>query len=377
MVMEIVIKKVASKSDLRHFIYLPEKIHAGHHNWVPPIYMDEWTYFNTKKNRSFSHCDHVLILALKNGVPAGRCMGIIHHQYNEKHNEKNARFSFIETFNDQEVFHALIQHVANWAQEKGMEKLVGPLAFSDKDPQGFLIEGFYEPVVIASNCNYPYMVDLTMNEGFQKKVDLVVYKVDIPDELPAIYQKIDKRFNINNSNLQVLEFDSRRKVKPYIRPVLQLINNTFTDIYGFTPFDEKEMDDFANRYLYLINPRFIKVAINENKEIIGTVIGMSDISKGIQKAKGRLLPFGFIPVLKAGRKSKQLNLLLGAIDPRYQGRGVSVLMGIKMIQSAKAQGKNVIDSHLELEHNTKVRAEMERMGGVVYKRYRIFEKAIN
>ncbi len=374
--MSIVIKEVKSNSDLKEFIFLPEKIHKNHLNWVPPIYVDEWAYFNPQKNRSFLHCDHIRLLAIKNNKTVGRCMGIIHHPYNKKHNEKNARFSYIETYNDPEVFHLLIKYLSEWAIEKGMENLIGPLAFSDKDPQGFLIDGYDEPVVIASNCNYKYMVNLTQNEGFKKKVDLVVYKINIPNEFPPIYNTIDKRFKRNNSNLKVLEFKSRKKVKPFIRPVLQLINTTFSEIYGFTPFDEKEMYDFANRYLYLINPSFIKVAINEYNEVIGTIIGMSDISKGIQKAKGRLFPLGFLHILMAGSKSNQLNLLLGAVDSRYQGRGISVLMGIKMIESAKKLGKTIIDSHLELEHNTKVRAEMERMGGEVYKRYRIFEKSL-
>jgi hypothetical protein len=338
--------------------------------------MDEWDYFNPKKNELFNHCDHVLLLAYKNNEVVGRCMGIIHHKYNEQHNEKYARFSYIETWDDQEVYHAILEYVAKWGKEKGMEKLVGPLAFSDKDPQGFLIEGFDEPVVIASNCNFAYLNKLTENEGFQKKADLVVYKIEIPDELPEVYKKIDERFKRNNSTVIIKEFKSRRKVKPLIYPTLQLINDTFTDIYGFSPFNKKEMDEFANRYLYLINPAFIKIAMNENNEVIGTIIAMSDISKGIQKAKGRLLPFGFRHVLTAGKKSKQLNLLLGAIDPRYQGRGLDVMMGIKMIESAKKEGKTVIDSHLELEYNTKVRSEMERMGGVVYKKYRLYEKNI-
>lgn len=374
--MEIQIREVRSRKDLRAFIYLPGKIHAGHRNWVPPIYMDDWTYFDTKKNKSFSHCDHILLLAYKDDALLGRCMGIIHHDYNKQHAENVVRFSFIETWNDQDVFDALINHVAKWGKEKGMERLVGPLAFSDKDPQGFLIDGFDEPVVIASNCSFPYMVELTGRAGFRKKVDLLVYKIQIPGELPEIYKKIDARFQQNHSNIKIVEFDSRRKIKPLIRPVLQLINETFINIYGFTPFNEKEMDDFANRYLYLINPRFVKVAVNEFDEVIGTVIAMSDLSKGIQKAKGRLLPFGFIHIFRAGKKSKQLNLMLGAVDPRYQGRGIDVLMGIKLIQSAKAEGKMVIDSHLELEYNTKVRAEMERMGGVVYKKYRLYEKEI-
>jgi hypothetical protein len=372
--MEIQIKEVKTKKDLHDFIHLPAKIHKGHKNWVPPLYMDEWEYFNPKKNKSYSYCDHLFIIAIKDGKVVGRCMGLIHHKYNAQHNELNGRFSNIETWNDQEVFHALIEYVAKWAKGKGMTQLVGPLAFSDKDPQGYLIDGFDETNVIASYCNYPYIIDLIEKEGFEKKVDLVVYKTPIPDELPPLYKMVSQRFHQNNKNLKAMTFTSRIKVKPYIRPTLQLINDTFTNIYGFTPFSEKEMDDFANRYLFLINPNFIQIMVNENNEVVGTIIGMSDISKGIQKSKGYLLPFGFIPILTAGSKSKQLNLMLGAVDPRYQGRGMEILLGINMIKAAKKAGKTFVDSHLELEYNTKVRAEMERMGGVVYKKYRIFQK---
>lgn len=374
--MEIIIKEVKTKCDLYKFIHLPAKIHKNHKNWVPPLYMDEWEYFNPKKNRSFDHCDHILLLAFKDGKVVGRCMGLIHHDYNKTHNEKNGRFSNIETWNDPEVFHALISYVEKWAKEKGMNKVVGPLAFSDKDPQGFLYEGFDEPHVIASHCNFPYLVDFIVNEGYSKIVDLFDCKIVIPDVLPEIYNKVVERFNRNNSNLKVLEFTKRSKIKPYIRPVLTLFNDTFGDIYGATPFTEKEMDDFANRYLFLIDPAFVKIVINEKEEVIGCVIGMSDISKGIQKSKGYLLPFGFIPILTAGKKSQQLNLLLGTVDDRYQGRGITALLGIKIIESAKKAGKKVADSHLELETNLRARAEMERMGGVPYKKFRLFEKTI-
>ena len=179
-----------------------------------------------------------------------------------------------------------------------------------------------------------------------------------------------------NRSLRVLEFTSRRKVKPYIHPVLHLLNKTFTEIFGFTPFMEKEMDDFANRYLFLINPRFIKVVVNESIDVVAFVIGMSHIGDGIQKAKGYLFPFGIFHIFSAGKKSKQLNLLLGGVDPAYRGKGLDVMMGVKMMKSATAEGKTIIDSHLELENNTKVRAEMEKMGGVVYKRFRVFGKEL-
>lgn len=370
------IREVTTKKDLRKFIHLPAAIHENHPNWVPPIYMDEWDFFDPKKNKSFDSCDTILLLAFRAEKVVGRIMGIIHHKYNEKHGENHARFSFFETWNDEKVAAALIQAVENWARNKGMNRLIGPLAFSDKDPQGLLIDGFDQPAVIASNCNFPYQAELLEKNNYTKETDLVVYQIRIPDPIPEFYQKIYERACGLNQGLRILEFTSRRKVKPYIHPVLRLLNSTFTDIFGFVPFSEAEMDDFANRYLFLINPRFIKIVINPQNEVVAFVIGMSHIGDGIRKAKGRLFPFGIFRIFASARKSKQLNLLLGGIDPAYRGKGLDVLMGVRMMKSATALGKTTIDSHLELESNTKVRAEMEKVGGRVYKRFRIFGKEL-
>lgn len=370
----IEIREVKTRKDLRKFIHLPAKIHQNHPNWVPPIYLDDWEFFNPKKNKSFDSCNSILLLAFRDRKVVGRIMGLIHHKYNEKHQENYARFAFFETWNDEEVATALIQTIENWAREKGTVRLIGPLAFSDKDPQGFLIEGFDEPAVIASNCNYPYQTELLKKNNYAKEIDLVVYRIKIPEIIPEFYKKIHERASNQNQDLKVLEFTFRKKVKPYIHPVLHLLNQTFTEIFGFVPFTDGEMDDFANRYLFLINPRFIKIIVNGQNEVVAFIIGMSHIGEGIQKAKGYLFPFGIFRIFAAARKTKQLNLLLGGIAPAYRGKGLDVMMGIKMLESAQKQGKTVIDSHLELETNTKVRAEMEKMGGKVYKRFRIFGK---
>ncbi|MDP3434101.1 MAG: hypothetical protein Q8T04_14210 [Bacteroidota bacterium] len=371
---QVTIQEVTNKKQLHQFIHLPAEIHKDHSNWVPPIYMDEQEFFNPKKNKSFEVCDTILLLAYKKAKLVGRIMGIIHRKYNADHNEKHARFAFFETWNDAEVASELLHFVENWGREKGMEKLIGPLAFSDKDPQGFLIEGFDEPVVIASNCNFPYQVDLLGQNNYSKEMDLVVYQIKIPNPIPEFYLKIQERAIRMNKNMRLLEFTSHRKVKPYIHPVLHLLNRTFTEIFGFVPFSDAEMDDFANRYLFLINPRFIKIVVNQQNEVVAFVIGMSHIGDGIKKAKGYLFPFGIFQIFRAARKSKQLNLLLGGVDPEYRGKGLDVMMGVRMLESAIAQGKTTLDSHLELESNTAVRAEMERMGGKVYKRFRIFGK---
>jgi hypothetical protein len=374
--MSIQVREVSGKAEFKQFIYLPAKIHQNHPNWVPPIYMDDWEYFNPQKNKSFSYSDTVLYLAWNDGRAVGRIMGIIVRPYNENHREKHVRFSWMETENDPEVFNALMHAVGEWGKAKGMTHIVGPLGFSDKDPQGFLTEGYEETVVIASNCNFPYMVELTEKYGFQPKENLVVYKFTIPQTKLPIISRIEERYRQRNTDLKVVEFTSRRSVKPYIHRALGLVNQTFNEIYGFWPYTEKEMDDFANRFLYLINPRYIKIVINRKEEAVAFLVGMSDISKGLQKAKGKLIPFGWIHVIRASRKTRQLNLLLGAIRPDYQGRGLDMLMAGRLFESAHQTGKTFMDSHLELEQNTKVRAEMERLGGKVYKRFRIFIKSL-
>lgn len=372
--MEVVVRAVKSRDDLKAFISLPYLIHRNHSNWIPPIYSDECKYFNQHKNYSFTYCDTILGLAWSDGKVIGRIMGVVNRKYNRQHNENYARFAFLETWNDQKVYHALIEYIANWAKKLGMVKLIGPLAFSDKEPQGFLVEGFNEIISITSACNFKYLADYTEKEGFEKKYDLVVYSFNIPDVLPELHQRIYKRFSRNNKHLKIFEFTSRRKLKRFVKPVFNLVNKTFTDIYGFMPVTEHEMDEFANRYLYLINPKFIKIIANEKNELVSFIIGMPDISKGLQKSKGFLFPFGLLHIFRAYKKSDQLNLLLGAVDPDYRARGLDAIMAIKMIESAKSLGIKKVDSHLELEHNSKVRAEMEKLGGRVYKRYRVYQK---
>ncbi len=374
--MEIVVKPACTRRDLRKFIHLPAKVHKNHKNWIPPLYSDEWEFFNAKKNKSFDYSDVIMLLAYRGNRVVGRIMGIINYKYNELHREKHARFNFLEAWDDREVIGVLLQSVENWAKIKGMEKLVGPLAFSDKDPQGFLIEGFNEPVSIATHCNFEYIIGHLEEFGFLKDIDLVVYKIRIPETTPELYSRVAERAKRNNPGIQLLEFTRRSDLRPWIRPIFTLINETFTEIYGFMPFTLEEMDDFANRYLLIMDPRLIKVVLNERREPIAFVIGMPDISKGIKQSRGYILPIGILQILLAGRRTIQLNLLLGAIRPDYQNRGIDTIIGMAMLDSARKQGLMYIDSHLEMETNSKVRAEMEYMGGKVYKTFRVFGKSL-
>ncbi|MBT3302088.1 MAG: hypothetical protein HOG05_02465 [Bacteroidetes bacterium] len=371
--MTITIREVKSKKDLRTFIFLPSKLHKSEPDWIPPVYMDDKIYFNPKKNKSFSYCDTILLLAYKNKTAVGRIMGVINHRYNELSMNNNARFIWMEG-QDNEVLSALLETMENWAKEKGAKKIVGPFGFSDKDPQGYLIEGFEHKPVIITNYNTPELITFLEERGYSKEVDLFAYKVDVPCEIPLFYTRIQERV-VRNGDFNLLEFKSRRKLKPYIRPIFGLVNETFNEIYGFIPFEKKEMDDFASRYLPVIDPAFVKVVMKQD-EPVAFIIGMPDISEGIKKSKGYVIPFGIFKIWKSQKETKRLVLLLGAVKQEYRGRGLDVLMGSKMIESALEKGYDHIDSHLELEENEKVRAEMEKMGGVAYKKFRIFKKSL-
>lgn len=374
--MALEIREVKNRKDLKTFIYLPEKIHADQKNWVHPIYIDEWNYFNPKKNKAFTYCDTILLLAFRDEKPVGRIMGIINSRYNEQRNEKTARFAYLETWEDGEVVHALLSQVEEWCAKKGMARIIGPYGFSDQDPEGFLIEGFENRATIATYYNFEWMPSFVEKEGYTKDVDYFVYKLDVPKEFPEFYKKIYERIK-RRGKFEIVEFRKRKELKPWIIPVLDLMNECYTgsNIYGYTPLDEKEMNDLAKRYMPVLDPTFVK-AVKSDNEVVAFVVGVPDMTEGIQKARGRLLPFGFLKILRAAKKTKQLDLLLGAIKEKYRGRGLDVLMGVRMILSAHKAGLEFMDTHHELESNVKVRAEMEKMGGKLYKRFRVYQKRL-
>ncbi len=368
------ITSVSSRKELRQFIFLPAILHKDHRLWVPPIYHDEWKYFDLTKNKYTTYCDAALFLAKQNGESVGRIMAIINHRYNELRREKTGRFAYLECRNDQDAAHLLLTHAEQWVNQRGMNKIVGPLGFCDQDPEGFLVEGFYYPPTLSTYQNFPYMIDLLQNEGYRKDVDYVVYKVDIRKPIPPFYYDIYRRVT-RQADFRLMEFESRRQLRSYIKPIFLLVNQCFSGLYGFCPLEAGEIDDLARKFLPIVDPRFVKVVIR-NKAVVGFVVGIPNMSDGIRRSKGRLFPFGVFHILRSARRTKQLDLMIGAINNECRGRGLDVLIGVNMIDSARKAGFEFLDSHLELESNTMVRAEMEKLEGQLYKRYRIFQKSL-
>ena len=373
--MSVSISEVKTKRELTQFIYFPLRLHRNNPKWVPPVYMDEWKYFNPAKNSSFNYCDTILIMAKKDKQVVGRMMGIIHRGYNEMKGEKTGRFMWFESIDEQEVAHAMLEYIREWVKARGMEKLIGPFGFSDKDPQGCLIEGYEHRAVLTIIYHPEYYRKLIENEGFTKEADLVEYLIPVPDSIPDFYQRIYDRA-LRNHKVKIKEFKKKKELKPYIVPVLKLMNETFSEIFGSFPLNEEEMIALAKEYLPVLDPEFVKIIVTGDDELVAFIVAMPDVAEGLQKAKGKLFPFGVFHILRAMKKADQLVLLLGGIRSDYQGIGLDALMGIKMVETATRRKFKVIDSHLELETNYKVRAEMEKMGGKVAKVFRIYQSSV-
>ncbi|WP_172915394.1 hypothetical protein [Capnocytophaga canimorsus] len=370
----VTIKEVSTAKELKTFIYLPEKIHQNHKNWLPPLYLDEEKFFSHKRNPAFQHADTILLLAYRGEQAVGRIMGIVPHQYNRKNGVESVRFSYFECYEDELVFKELLLAVERWGKSKNCTEMLGPMGFSDKEPQGFLTQGFTEPTMLITNCSFEYMKIFIEKASFESFVRLYQYQVPLTQNVLERYQKFTQRVEARQ-NINVHEFTQTGQVRPFIAGVFELINNSYKDIYGFLPVTKKETEEFANRFLPLLNPKLIKIICDLSGKVIAFVIAMPDLSEGIRKAKGRLLPLGWFHILQASRKSKKLMLLLGAIAPEMQNKGLDAVLATKLFASALTLGFQEIDSHLIMEKNLKMRSEIERLPNhKLYKEYTIYKR---
>ncbi len=375
--MDINIKEVKDKKDLKTFIYLPEKIHKNHKNWVHPLYMDEEKFFDKNRNPAFKQNKTILLLAFKDNKPVGRIMGVIPLEFNKMNNVSTARFSYFECYEDKEVFDVLLSEIENWAKENNCDQVIGPMGFSDKEPQGFVTEGYDEKTMLVTYCNFEFMHKFILQSGYESYIKLCQYDVPLTEKILERY-KIFATSLPERLGITVHQFTKTKEIKPYVRPIFELINTTYTDIYGFTEISQEEADEFGDRFLPLLNPKLIKILTNEKGELVAFIIAMPDLSKAMKKAKGRLFPFGWYHILKASRKSDILMLLLGAIREDYQRKGLDGILAIHLIKSALNLGFKSMDSHLIMEENKKMRNEIERVPNFeMYKKYTIFSKNIS
>jgi hypothetical protein len=289
-------------------------------------------------------------LAYKNGKIVGRIAGIISHKSNLIWNENYVRFGWIDFINDYDVSAALIKTVEDWAKSLKMDAVHGPLGFSDLDLEGMLVEGFDEIGTQAVIYNYSYYPEHMEHHGYKKDTDWIQLEVKIPEKVPEKIQKISELVQ-KKYNLRLLKLKKAKDILPYAKSIFEIINESYTNLYGFVSLTEKQITYYTDQYFSMVNPKYIGLVVDENNQLVGFGLGFLSLSKALMKAKGKLFPFGFIPILKAMKKNDTIDLLLHAVKPKYFNKGIPAIFYADMTQTCINEGvKIAITSHI-LEDN--------------------------
>ena len=371
----IEIRKIEpTKGNLKKFTKFQIDLYDGNPYYVPPLISDDVATLSPDVNPAFEFCDAAYFMAYRDGKPVGRIAGIINRQVNERNNRKNARFGFIDFIDDPEVSEALLVAVENWAREKGMNRIIGPLGFTDLDHEGMLVEGFQELSTMATIYNYSAHLERL---GYKKESDWVEYLMEVPESIPDKHNRIaeivKKKFG-----LRVLKYTNRKRIKTeYGRALFHLINDAYDGLYEYSHLTERQIDYYINIYLGLLNLDLVTLIVDKEDQLVGVGISMPSMSRALQKSKGRMLPLGWWHLLKGLKgKNDRVDLLLVAVKPEYQNKGVNALLFQDLIPYYNKYGFKYAESNPELETNAKVQGQWDYFSNRQHRRRRSFYKKL-
>jgi len=330
---------------------------------------------NLKKNPAFDFCEMQLFLAYRDNEIVGRIAAIINHNANKVWDSKEARFSFVDFIDDDKVVDALFDAAHKWAKEKGMDTVIGPMGFTDLDPEGLLIEGFDKVSTMATKYSYPYYEKQIERLGYEKDADWHEYRIPVPSSVPERHQRIANMIS-QRYGLKVLKFKNLKQISPYIERLFALMNEAYKPLYGFAPLTQRQIDHYVKMYVPLLRWDIVSIIIKEETdEVVGFGIGMPSMSRGLIKSQGKLFPFGWYHLLKdlKSKKNPVIDLLLIGIAPEYQGKGVNAIIFNDFIPSAYKCGFQWAESNPELEMNNKVASLWDGFNAENHKKRRAYK----
>lgn len=367
------IKEVDSPKLLKDFISFQYNLYKGNKYFIPPLRSDEKKTLDKNLNPAFDFCEAKYWLVYKNDKIAGRIAGIISLKYAEKWKVKKARFGWIDFIDDEKVSSLLLNAVENWAKEKGMDEIHGPLGFTDMDGEGMLIEGFEEESTLGSIYNYPYYPVHLEKLNFVKDVDWIEYNAKIPDTIPEKIERIAK-ISTERNKLTLLNLKSGKEIKKYAYDVFYMINETYKDLYGFVELTDKQIDTYVNQYFSFVRPEYVPLIVDEHGKLAGFGITMPSLNKALKKMNGRLFPFGFLLLLREMKKSKSLDLYLTAVRTDMQNKGVNAMLMAQIYRVCINNGIKTVETNRELETNIKVQSQWKFFETRQHKRRRCYKK---
>lgn len=376
--MAILIKAVTSRKDLKIFARFANNLYKGNRFYVPSMLWDDLNTFDKKKNGAFEFCEAGFYLAYRGSEVVGRVAAIVNSKANEAWKVRQVRFGWFDFIDDIEVSRALLDKVIEFGRERGMTQIVGPLGFTDFDPEGMLVEGFDRLSTMALIYNHPYYPEHMKKLGYVKETGWVEYRITIPEELPERHIKL-ARLVMERNGLKIRKL-TRRQVKKekYGRKLFELINETYCVLYGYSLLSEKQIDLYVDVYLGLVDLRMVTFIEDSEGNLIAAGVTMPSLSEALQKCRGELLPFGWWHLLKSMylKKPDTLDLLLVGVKPDWQNKGVNSLLFLDLFKTVKDMGFKYAETNANLETNAKVQAMWAPFEKELHKRRWVFAKEI-
>ena len=367
----ITVKEVKTRKELKQFIAYPKQLYKKCPYFVPSLEQDEYQTLTAHPAQSF--CTVRLWMAYKNGKIAGRIGGIINNRYNELKNAKRIRFGWFDVDNDREVAEVLLQTVEKWGREENMLEISGPSRYSNMEKQGMLIDGFHFLTTVSSDYNFPYY-SLFMDElGYNKEEDYLQMKVEvkeIPEKIKELSRQLSERYHI-----KIKKFQNKEEIIDYAKKFFGALNESFVNVYNFIPLTDEEIDYVVKNNFSMVDKDLIVVLEDENNQVAGFSFSVPSLSKAFRKAKGKLFPFGWYPILKALKKNDTIDLYLTGVLPQWVKRGIHVLYHYQLHQNYLNKGYKYAITTQQTESSQSYRI-WERYGGEVVSKRRCYVKPL-
>jgi GNAT superfamily N-acetyltransferase len=347
---------VGTEKQLKEFISFPTKLYKKVWQAVPDLYSEEKAYLTQKTNPAYDYCETKLFLAVENGRTVGRIAAILNNKYNEKTGENRMRFSRFDVEDNAEAAAKLLGAVEAFAREKGMNRVHGPIGFSDLDKQGMLVEGYELLDTSITLYNHPYYNTFMEQNGYGKEADWIEFLLEANEETTSRMARISERvLKMNGSRL--LKIRKFKDIEPRVNEIFDLLNTCYMALYGTTPLSKQMQDYYVKQYFKMLNFDYVSVCVDKDDKIAAFALAFPSLAKAFKKSNGKLFPFGFIRMLRAMKKTDTLELALIAVRPDLQGKGLNAVVCNEVIQRGVRNGVVRAETGPMLETNDKIQSQ--------------------